>query len=124
VMERLSSKQILHEAQPEHKRGYIAIAGDTFMAEIVVINDPEGVTPFSSINSVRSIDPSSLKSRGDRLGSRWTHVIGTKAVARWACDAASAMARDFMDHAPSGGLKEMMEQYFRKPFSASPERVE
>jgi hypothetical protein len=119
VMERLSSKNILHEPQPNHQKGYVAVAGDTMKAELILVNDSEGTTPWSSVESVRSIEPSALKPRGDRLMSRWTYVIGTKAVAQWACNAASRMATDFMEKAPPGGWKQAMESYFLKPFSAS-----
>jgi hypothetical protein len=119
VMERLSSKNILHEPQPDHQKGYVAVAGDTMKAELILVNDPDGTTPWSSVESVRSIEPSALKPRGDRLMSRWTYVIGTKAVAQWACSAASWMATDFMGKAPPGGWKQAMDCYFLKPFSAS-----
>ncbi len=119
VMERLSSKNILHEAQPEHQKGYVAVVGDTMKAELILVNDSESTTPWSSVESVRSIEPSSLRPRGDRLMSRWTYVIGTRAVAQWACSAASRMATDFMEKAPSGGWKQTMQSYFLKPFSAS-----
>jgi hypothetical protein len=119
VMERLSSKNILHEAQPDHQKGYVAVAGDTMQAELILVNDSDCTTPWSSVESLRSIEPSALKPRGDRLMSRWTYVIGTKAVAQWACNAASRMATDFMEKAPPGGWKQAMESYFLKPFSVS-----
>ena len=59
-----------------------------------------------------------LAPRGERLMSRWTYVIGTKAVAQWACIASSRMATDLMEKAPPGGWKQTMESYFLKPFSA------
>ena len=70
------------------------------------------------MESVRSIEPSVLELPGDRLMSRWTYVIGAKAVAQWACRAASRMALHFMEKAP-GTWKQTMESYFLKPFSAS-----
>jgi hypothetical protein len=118
VLERLSSKNILHEPQPDHQKGYVAVAGDTMKAELILVNDSDSTTPWSSVESVRSIEPSALRPRGDRLMSRWTYVIGTKAVAQWACNAASRMATDFMEKAPPG-WKQAMESYFLKPFSAS-----
>jgi hypothetical protein len=39
VIDKLASKNILHEARPEHQKGFVAIAGDTFMAEVLVLND-------------------------------------------------------------------------------------
>jgi hypothetical protein len=119
VMERLSSKHILHEAQPEHQKGYVAAAGDTMQAEFVLVNDAESPTPWSGGGSIRSVEPSSLKPRGDRLMSRWTYVIGTRAVAQWACIAASHMAIDLIQKSPLGGWKQKMEQYFLKPFLVS-----
>jgi hypothetical protein len=119
VIDRLNSKNILHEAQPEHQKGFVAVAGDTFAGRLVLVNDSDGTTPWSSVESVRSIEPGDLKPRGDRLMSRWTYVIGTKAVAQWACSAASRMATDLMEKAPAGNWKQTMESYFLKPFSAS-----
>ena len=119
VIERLSSKQILHEAQPEHQQGYVAVAGDTMRAEFVLVNDSEDPTPWSGVDSIRSVEQSALRPRGDRLMSRWTYVIGTKAVAQWACYAAARMVIDLIEKSPPGGWKENVEQYFLKPFSVS-----
>jgi hypothetical protein len=112
VIGRLTSKNILHEAQPEHQKGFVAVAGDTFTGQLVLVNDSDGISPWSSVESIRAIETSALKPRGERLLSRWTYVIGTKAVAQWACDTASRMATDLMDKAPSP-LKQGMESYFR-----------
>jgi hypothetical protein len=119
VMERLSSKNILHDPQSEHRKGYVMVAGDTAQAELILVDDSDGTTPWSSVESVRSIEPSILKPRGERMMSRWTYVIGTKAVAQWACNAASRMATDFMEKAPPSSWKQAMESHFLKPFSAS-----
>jgi hypothetical protein len=119
VIDRLNSKNILHEAQPEHRKGFVAVAGDTFMSQLVLVNDSDEFSPWSSVESIRSIETSALTPRGERLMSRWTYVIGTKAVAQWACNASSRMATDLMEKAPPGGWKQTMESYFLKPFSAS-----
>jgi hypothetical protein len=119
VIDRLSSKNILHEPQPEHQKGFVAVRGDTSQVELILVNDTDDFTPWSSVESVRSIEMSALKPRGKRLMSRWTYVIGTKAVAQWACNAASRMATDLMEKAPPGGWKQVMESHFLKPFSVS-----
>jgi hypothetical protein len=119
VIDRLASKTILHEASPEHQKGFVQIAGDTVMAQLVLVNDSDDFSPWSSIEEIRSIETLTLKPGGGRLMTRWTYVIGTKAVAQWACSAASRMATDLMEKAPPGGWKQAMESYFLKPFSAS-----
>ena len=35
VVDRLSSKNVLHEAPPEHLKGFVSIAGESFMAEAI-----------------------------------------------------------------------------------------
>jgi hypothetical protein len=105
VIYKLTGKNILPVAPPEHQKGFVAVAGDTFMAEVIVLKD--------------DLDLASIPSRPlpERLTSRWTYVIGTKAVAQWACNAASRMATDLMDKAPPGNWKQMLEGQFRKQFS-------
>jgi hypothetical protein len=105
VIYKLTGKNILHEAPPEHQKGFVAVAGDTFMGEVIVLKDD------FDLGSIPS------KSLPERLMSRWTYVIGTKAVAQWACNAASLMATDLIDKAPAGNWKQMMEGQFRKTFS-------
>lgn len=105
VIDKLAAKNILHEAAPEHQKGFVAVAGDTFMAEAVVLKDDFNLDSLPS------------KCLPERLMSRWTYVIGTKAVARWACDAASGMVTDLIDKTPPGNWKQMMEGQFRKAFS-------
>jgi hypothetical protein len=119
VIDRLTSKNILHEAQPEHRKGFVHVAGDTVMGQLVLVNDSDDISPWSSVESIRSIETSALTPGGERLMTRWTYVIGTKAVAQWACNAASGMATDLMEKAPPSGWKQTMESYFRKPFTAS-----
>jgi hypothetical protein len=102
VLDRLTSKNILHEAPPEHLKGFVAVAGESFLAEVIYAHEMESITP---------------KGSGNRMMTRWTYVIGTRAVAEWACNAASHMALDLMDKAPPGRWKEMMDAQFRKAFS-------
>ena len=107
VIDRLASKNILHEGSPEHQKGFVAVAGDTFMAEAIFVKD--------------NFDWGSIphKSLPERVMTRWTYLIGTKAVAQWACNAASRMASDLMDEAPTGNWKQLMEAQFRKVFSSA-----
>jgi hypothetical protein len=103
VLDRLTSKNVLHEAPPEHLKGFVAVAGESFLAEAVYAEELQGV---------------SSKGGGSRIMTRWTYVVGTKAVAEWACNTASYMASDLMDKAPAGGWKQVMEVQFRNAFSA------
>ncbi len=107
VIDRLASKNILHEAIPEHQKGFVAVAGDTAMAEIILLKDD-----FSWDDIPHTSHP-------ERVMTRWTYAIGTRAVAQWACNAASRMAMDLMEKAPSGSWKHLLESHFSKPFSAS-----
>jgi hypothetical protein len=54
VIDRLTSKDILHEAQPEHQKGFVAVAGDTFMGQVVLINDSDDISPWTSVESIRN----------------------------------------------------------------------
>src|ERR1700686_3911935 len=60
VIDRLPSKRILHELSPDHQKGFVAVAGDTFMAEVFPLSD---------------FDDISHKSGAPRLMTRWTYVI-------------------------------------------------
>jgi hypothetical protein len=102
VIDRLASKNILHEAPPEHQKGFVAIVGEKFMAELFNLRDLGGI---------------SHKATENRMMTRWTFLIGTKAVAEWACTAASRMATDLIEKAPVSNWKQLMEDQFRKPFS-------
>ena len=105
VIDKLSRKNILHEAAPEHRKGFVHVSGDTIMAELIVLKDD------FDLDSIQS------KPVPERLMTRWTYVIGTRAVAQWACNAASRMATDLMEKAPHGNWQQMMEGQFRKAFS-------
>jgi hypothetical protein len=102
VLDRLASKNLLHEAPPEHQKGFVAIAGESFIAEVLRNEELEGMFP---------------KDVGDRMMTRWTFVIGTRAVAEWACTTVSSMASDLIDKAPPGRWKEIMEAQFGKAFA-------
>ena len=103
VLDRLASKNILHDAPPEHKKGFVAVAGEPFMVDLFLLEDLGDIPD---------------KSNENRMMTRWTYLIGTKAVAEWACNTASRIALDLMEKAPSGRWKEIMEAQFRKVFSA------
>jgi hypothetical protein len=101
VIERLTSKNILHEASPG-ERGFLTVLGDTAMTDLVYLDE---------------IDNVPQKSPASGMMARWTFVIGTKAVAEWACSAAAQMATDFMEKAPISKWKHLMGEHFRKAFS-------
>jgi hypothetical protein len=101
VIDKLASKNILHEAKPEHQKGFVTFVGDKAMAEPIYLEDDFDLSGVTT----------------QRMMARWTFLIGTKAVAQWACNAASQMATDLMDKAPPGNWKQMMEGQFRKAFS-------
>jgi hypothetical protein len=102
VLERLVSRRILHVPSPDQK-GLIVGVGDTGLADLILLDE---------------IDTISQKSPASGVMARWTFVIGTKAVAEWACSAAARMATDLMEKAPISSWKDLMEGQFRKTFSA------
>jgi hypothetical protein len=102
IIDRLASKNILHEAPPEHLKGFVSIAGETFLAEVIYADEMEGISP---------------KDSGSRMMTRWTYVVGTRAVAEWACNSAAKMALDLMSKAPEGRWKQMLDGQFQKAFA-------
>lgn len=44
----------------------------------------------------------------------WMHVVGTKAVAEWACNAASLVAADFVSKLPAGAWKQTVDEVTRR----------
>jgi hypothetical protein len=101
IIERLASKNILHEVPPGQK-GFMAVVGDTALADLVLLDEIEEIPRKSPASGVMA---------------RWTFVIGTKAVAEWACSAAAQMATDMIEKAPTSAWKTLMEGQFRKAFS-------
>jgi hypothetical protein len=47
----------------------------------------------------------------------WTYLIGTKAAAEWACNAAAQMVLDFLSKVPESVWKRRMEHLLRPVFS-------
>jgi hypothetical protein len=103
VVERLASKNILHEPSAGQEGSMMVVVGDTGLADLVLMDE---------------IDKNPPKSPASGAIARWTFVIGTKAVAEWACSAASQMATDLMEKAPNSTWKSFMEGQFRKAFSS------
>jgi hypothetical protein len=77
------------------------MAGDTALVDLI---------PLDEIG--RRTSPAS------DVMARWTFVIGTKAVAEWACSSAAQMATDLMEKAPVSRWKEFMEGQYLRAFSA------
>src|SRR3984893_1887682 len=77
VIERLTSKNILHEPSTGQEGSMVAVVGDTGLADLVLLDEIDKIPP---------------KSPASGAMARWTFVIGTKAVAEWACSAAARMA--------------------------------
>jgi len=101
IIDRFASKNILHEISPGQK-GFILVVGDTGLFDLVRLEE---------------LVKTPLKSPASGVMARWTFVIGTKAVAQWACNAAAQMATDLMEKAPTSEWKHLMEGHFRKAFS-------
>ncbi len=102
IIERFASRNILHEPSPGEK-GVKMVVGDTGLLDLVPLDE---------------IDEISQKSPASGVMTRWTFVIGTRAVAEWACAVAAQMATDLMGKIPTSGWKRLMEGQFRKVFSA------
>jgi hypothetical protein len=92
----------VREAPPEHLKGFVSIASETFLAEVIYADEMEGISP---------------KDSGSRMMTRWTYVVGTRAVAEWACNSAAKMALDLMSKAPEGRWKQMLDGQFQKAFA-------
>jgi hypothetical protein len=103
IVERLASKNLIHKLSPGEK-GFITVVGDTALADLILLDE---------------IDETPPKSPAGGTMARWTFVVGTKAVAEWACRAAAQMATDLMDKAPKSNWKNLMEGQFRKVFALS-----
>jgi hypothetical protein len=101
VLDRLASKHLLHEAPPEHLNGFVAMVGESSLAEVIYADEMEGI---------------SAKESGSRMMTRWIYLVGTRAVAEWACNAASRMVLDTIEKAPEGRWKQMLNGQFRKTF--------
>jgi hypothetical protein len=106
LVDKLSSKNILAELPP---------GGDFHMSR--------GSTAQATAEPIyqgRIVGSENVpyKSSSDALRASWTFLIGTKAVAEWACKAAADMALDFIGKAPNGMWKTRMEGHFSKAFSA------
>jgi hypothetical protein len=102
IIKKLASKNILHELLPGEK-GYIAVVGDTGVVDLILLEE---------------IGEIPLKSSESGVMARWSFVIGTKAVAEWACSSAAQMAIDLMEKAPVSLWKQFMDSQFRETFSA------
>jgi hypothetical protein len=101
ILESLAKKKILHEHQPGQK-GFITVVGDTALADLIFLDELAKTPPKRPASGVTA---------------RWTYVIGTKAVAEWACNTAARMATDLINTAPISSWKELMHGQFHKAFS-------
>lgn len=102
IIKRLARKKILHELSPDQK-GFIGQVGDTGLTDLILLEEIENIPQKSPESGVMA---------------RWSFVIGTKAVAEWACSSAALMVTDLMEKAPASLWKRFMEAHFLKAFSA------
>ena len=102
IIKRLASKKILAKLSPGLK-GHIGVVGDTALTDLILLDE---------ISSIPLTSPAS------GVMARWTFVIGTKAVAEWACRSAAQIATDLMEKAPASLWKKFMEGQYLKAFSA------
>ncbi len=95
VVEKLRSLNILHKGTPG---SITAVVGTT--------------VHFSTV-----YDPVSLSEEPPDAQSSFTFLLGTKAVAEWACNTAAQMALDLLSKVPPSTWKRRMEDYLQPAFS-------
>jgi hypothetical protein len=68
------------------------------------------ISTISEICTLLEIPADSL------VNANWLDVVSTKAVARWACNAAAAMVIAILDALPAGQFAEIMNRIYRRSF--------
>jgi hypothetical protein len=107
VVNKLKSKNILHEASPGTEEHLLLTVGEKALSSVEAVKDGRIV---GSENVPYKLSPEGLR-------ARWTYLISTKAVAQWACNAAAKMALDLIEKVPTSNWKTHMESYLRPVFS-------
>jgi hypothetical protein len=108
VVERLRPKNLLHEPTPGAGAGgsFIIQVGEQFLTSVEPLKEGR---MFGQENVPYKLSP-------DAVRARWTFLIGTKAVAEWACKTAAAMALDLIGKVPNSKWKNHMESQLRPVF--------
>lgn len=107
VVEKLKSKNIMHEVSPGSEASFHMVVGDQALASVELVKQGRIV----GLEDVR------YKLSPDALRTRWTFSISTKAVAEWACNAAAEMALDLIGKMPNSDWKNHIENHLRPVFS-------
>ena len=101
INKKLASKKILHDLSPDQK-GYLGQVGDTGLMDLIDLDEIKEIPQKSPESGVMA---------------RWSFVIGTRAVAEWACSSAALMVTDLIAKAPNSLWKQFMGSHFLKQFS-------
>ena len=108
VVDKLKSKNILHEPSDAGAKGAVIMSvGDTGLASAESLN--EGRIAGSE-NVPYRLSPEAVR-------ARWTFLIGTKAVAEWACNTAAEMALDLIEKVPNSNWKTHIKSQLKPLFS-------
>jgi len=111
LIDKLGSKNILHEMSLSEENPLVHLSrGSTAQFTAGRFNQGRII---GSENDRYNSSP-------DALRASWTLLIGTKAVAEWACKTAADMALDFIGRAPNSIWKSRMEGHFSNAFSPGP----
>lgn len=109
LVEKLSSKKILHEMTPSDENALVRMwKGSTAQFTAATVAQSRAIIESENLR---------YNSSPDALRANWTLLLGTKAVAEWACNTAAEMALDFIGKAPDSLWKTRMEGHFRPVFS-------
>jgi hypothetical protein len=109
VVDKLKSKNILHEVSPGSESSIHLSVGDTALYSLDVPKQGRTVGP----------EKVQYKLSPDAVRARWTFLISTKAVAEWACDTAVGMAVDLIEKIPNSEWKKHVQDILRPAFSVS-----
>jgi hypothetical protein len=111
VVEKLKSHNLLHEPSPGAgaEGNFILQVGDKALANVELVKE----------GRIVGLENARYKSSPDAVTARWTFLIGTKAVAQWACKTAAAMALDLIEKVPNSNWKNHMQGQLRPVFSVS-----
>jgi hypothetical protein len=71
---------------------------------------------FGNVSAHSATDDPPVKKPSDAKAS-FTYLIGTKAVAEWACNAAAQMVLDLFSKVPPSTWKDRMDTFLRPAFS-------
>jgi hypothetical protein len=111
VVEKLRPKNLLHEPTP----------GAGAEGNFIIQADEQGLASVELVKEGRTLglENARYKLSPEAVRARWTFLIGTKAVAEWACESAATMASDLIGKVPNSRWKNHMESHLSPVFSVS-----